>query len=191
LAILRIARAGHPVLRMVAQPVERSQIATASFQRFCEDLVDTMLDYDGAGLAAPQVHSPIRVVVVTLDDANGPEIWVNPVVTPLGSDTRRSFEGCLSLPKLRAAVVRPKQVKVTALGQDGLEIEHLLKGFSATVAQHECDHLDGVLFIDRCDTKSLSFLGEYRRYGPLDEWDLEEGVRLEDDETELYSEDDE
>ena len=174
---------------MVAKPVEHAQVATLAFQRFCEDLVDTMLDYDGAGLAAPQVHSPIRVLVVTLDEAKGPEVWINPVVTPLGTETVRTFEGCLSLPELRAAVVRPKRVKVTALGRDGKEIEHILTGFSATVAQHEYDHLDGVLFIDRCDTKSFAFLVEYRRYGPLEEWDLEEGVRLEDEETELLNED--
>lgn len=169
MAILKVARMGHPVLRMVAEPVPPEIIPSAEFQRFCDDLLDTMEEYEGAGLAAPQVHESIRVCVLTLTDERGPEFLVNPVITVLSDETNRYYEGCLSVTDLRAAVERPAHIRVDALDRHGQPKAYELKGFAAIVTQHECDHLDGVLFVDKCDTSTLAFLDEYRRWGPLDE----------------------
>ena len=169
MAILKVAQMGHPVLRQVAEPVDTAIINTPAFQRFCDDMLETMFDYDGAGLAAPQVHHSIRVAVLTLDDEQGPEFFINPVVTPLTEETERYYEGCLSVTGLRAAVDRPARVRVEALDRYGNRKTYELEGFPAIVVQHEFDHLDGILFVDRCDTSTLAFLPEYRLYGPLDE----------------------
>lgn len=184
MAILKVAQMGHPVLRRVADPVDLDIINTPEFQAFCDDLLETMYEYDGAGLAAPQVHHSIRVAVLTLDDEVGPEFFINPVVTPLTERTERTYEGCLSVDGLRAAVDRPAVVRVEAFDRFGNGKGYELEGFPATVVQHEFDHLDGILFVDRCDTSTLAFLPEYRRYGPLDELDDEsslDGDPLDDD----------
>lgn len=168
MAILRVAQLGHPVLRLVAQPVEAEQILTEDFQRFLDDLLETMEEYDGAGLAAPQVHTSVRVVVLTLDPDRGPEIFINPVITPLSELTTRTVEGCLSVHRMRGVVERPAHIKVELLDRFGRPWAYELKGFPAVVVQHECDHLDGVLYVDRADPVTLAFLDEYERYGALD-----------------------
>jgi peptide deformylase len=178
-SILKVARMGHPVLRQVAVEVPPELIPSDAFQQFCDDLLETMDEYDGAGLAAPQVHELLRVCVLTLSDERGPEFLINPVITVLSDETKRYYEGCLSVTDMRAAVDRPAHIRLEALGRDGAEKTYELKGFSAIVTQHECDHLDGVLFVDKCDTTTLAFLDEYRRWGPLDE--LVDGD-IEDDE---------
>lgn len=166
MSILRIAQMGHPVLREVAESVDPEVIPTEEFQAFLEDLLETMDEYDGAGLAAPQVHVSLRVVVLTLDDETGPEFLINPVITPLTEETSRTYEGCLSVEGMRGAVDRPNHVRLEALDRDGEPIAYELKGFPAVVVQHECDHLDGVLYIDKVDIKTLAFMREYRKYGP-------------------------
>jgi len=166
-AILKVAQMGHPVLRRPADPVDPEVIATPAFQQICRDLLETMDEYDGAGLAAPQVHLSVRLVVLTLADSDGPEIWVNPQITPLTDTTASMFEGCLSIEGLRGRVSRPARVHVRFLDHQGTPHAYVLQGFPAVVAQHECDHLDGVLFVDRVDTRTLAFLPEYRRYGSL------------------------
>jgi len=174
---------GHPALREVAEPVDQEMLESDEFQQFCDDLLETMDEYDGAGLAAPQVHVSLRVVVLTLDSDKGPEFLVNPVVTPLTESTSRTFEGCLSVEGMRGAVDRPNHVRVVALDRDGSPKAYELQGFPAVVVQHECDHLDGVLYIDRVDTKTLAFLREYRKFGPLGEpaeFEDEEGLEDED-----------
>ena len=171
MAILRVAQMGHPVLRQIAEPIDPQIIPTPSFQHFCDDLLETMEDYDGAGLAAPQVHMPIRAVVLVLSDDVGPQFLINPVVTPLTTETKRTYEGCLSVAGIRAAVDRPSAVRLVALDRYGEEVDVELEDFPAVVVQHECDHLDGILFIDKCDTSTLAFLPEYRRWGPLDRLD--------------------
>lgn len=186
MAILKVARMGHPVLRLQAQSVRREDIATAGFQRFCDDLLETMIEYDGAGLAAPQVHVPLRVAVLTLDDEEEPRFFVNPVITPIGDTTTRTWEGCLSVPGLRGLVERPDHVRLQALGRDGQPYDEVLQGFSAVVVQHEFDHLDGILYVDRVLPRSLVFLDEYRRWGPPEEY-AEELEELED---EAYEDDD-
>ncbi len=182
-AILRVAQIGHPVLRFVAEPVDPSVIPTPDFQRLCDDMLATLDEYDGAGLAAPQVHVSARIAVVTLDDDRGPEFLINPVITPLTDTEVRTVEGCLSIEGFRAVVHRPGHVRVDALGRDGHPVALELTGMPAVIVQHECDHLDGVLYVDRADLSTLARLGEYRRWGALDRLPL--GPQDDEEEEEL------
>ena len=167
MSILKVAHIGHPVLREVAAPVPLERIRTPEFQRFCDDLLESMYELDGAGLAAPQVHVSERVVVFELEEEDGPMFLVNPVVTPMGEERAAGYEGCLSVPNMRGRVERWRSVHVSALDRDGNKLVFEAHGWAARVVQHECDHLDGVLYVDRVDPKSLAMLPEYRRYGPL------------------------
>jgi peptide deformylase len=164
MAIRKIARMGHPVLRQVAAPVPRDLIKSPRFRTLVQDLRDTMEDADGAGLAAPQIHEPWRVVILTLDEETGPRVWFNPRLSPRTEELKTTWEGCLSVPGMRGQVSRPVEVEVEAIDERGRDVHLLLKGFAAVVAQHECDHLDGVLYVDRALPRTLSFLEEYRRY---------------------------
>lgn len=165
MAILRVARIGHPVLRQVARPVPHDQIASAAIQTLIEDMLETVEEYDGAGLAAPQVHRSVRIAVLRLRSDEDLRVWINPVLTPTSERLAVTMEGCLSVPGLRGAVARPAEVRVQALERDGSPVELLLAGFPAVVAQHECDHLDGVVYIDRILPRSLGYVEEHRRYG--------------------------
>ena len=171
MAILKIARAGHPVLRRVAQRVPPESIREHTVQRLIDDMLATVVDADGAGLAAPQVHQSVRIVVLTIDEERGMEVWINPELTPMGAEHLVTYEGCLSVPGLRGAVPRPSRVRVEALDRHGQPLVYELEGFPAVVAQHECDHLDGVLYIDKAYPETITFLDEYRRYGP---WALQQ-----------------
>lgn len=176
MAILKIAQMGHPVLRQVAAPVPPETIGRAEIQGLIDDMLETVADADGAGLAAPQVHASVRVVVLDLGDEAGMRVWVNPELEPVGDEIVATYEGCLSVTGMRALVGRVSSVRVRALDRRGRPVRLELTGFPAIVAQHECDHLDGVLYVDRCDTRTLAFLPEYRRYGrALDEQDDEGG----------------
>lgn len=166
MAILKVAQMGHPILRQIAQPVPPEAVTSPGVQQLIADMKATMDEYDGAGLAAPQVHVPLRIVVLELQDEI--RVLINPVVTPLTDDAVRSYEGCLSVAGLRAAVDRFAEIRLQALDETGAEIDLELQDFDAIVVQHECDHLDGVLYVDRCDPRTLAFLGEYRKWGPLD-----------------------
>lgn len=170
MAILKVAQAGHPVLRLISREVTREEVGSPGFQQFLDDLLETMDEYDGAGLAAPQVRVPLRVVVLTLDDDRGPEFLVNPRITVLSDRTRRTWEGCLSVEGFRGLVERPDHVRVEALERDGTPKVYELEGFPAVVVQHECDHLDGVLYVDRIVPRSLVNVREYRRWGPPEEF---------------------
>ncbi len=182
MAILRVAQMGHPVLRQVARPLSLDEVRTPAFQHFCDDMLETMEDYDGVGLAAPQIHHPIRVVIATLDEETGPEFFVNPVITVIGTSTTKTWEGCLSVEGLRGRVERPDHVQVDAWDRDGTQKTYELEGFPAIVIQHECDHLDGVLYVDRVEPRTLAFLKEHRRFGPVDEPSLEDDDEGDDDE---------
>jgi peptide deformylase len=197
MAILKVAQVGHPVLRQRAREVTPEELASPIFQKFLEDLLETMFEYDGVGLAAPQVHIPLRAVVLTLTDERGPEFLINPRITVLpGAEPRRTWEGCLSVEGFRALVERQDHVRVEALERDGTEKMLEIKGYGAVVVQHECDHLDGVLYIDRAMPRSLVSLKEYRRWGPPEEYaDVEadeddEGLELEEDLEEDLGDDD-
>ena len=185
MAVLRIAQMGHPILRQVSRALTLEEVRTSAFQNFCDDMLETMEDYDGVGLAAPQVHHNVRVVIATLDDETGPEFFVNPVITVIGDTLTKTWEGCLSVEGLRGRVERPDQVRVDAWDRDGTQKTYELEGFPAVVIQHECDHLDGVLYVDRVEPKTLAFLKEHRRFGPANEPSLEDDGLEADDSDEV------
>jgi peptide deformylase len=173
MAILKVARLGHPVLRMVAEPVPPEGIRTSAIQQLIDDMIETMVEYDGAGLAAPQVHVSQQIVVFEVEgNPRYPEapsvpltVLVNPKITPTTQDTDEDWEGCLSLPDLRGKVPRYTQVRVDAYDRHGKKLHYVAKDFQARVAQHECDHLIGKVFVDRMRSlESLSFLREFARY---------------------------
>ena len=176
MALLKIARMGHPVLRGIALPVGDP---TASWVRcLVADMVETMEDAGGTGIAAPQVHVPYRVVVffVTGDrvtDLPGDSeqeltALINPVVEPVGADRAYAWEGCLSVPGLRGVVPRYLNVRYRGFDLDGNRIEREVAGFHARVVQHECDHLDGILYPQRMtDHRLLVFTEELQRH-PID-----------------------
>jgi peptide deformylase len=171
MAILKVARMGHPVLRAKARPLERAEIKSPLVQKLIDDMIDTMAEYRGVGLAAPQVHEGVRIFVAALDDDDEPDSEVeplaiiNPEITVVGSDVVEDWEGCLSIPDVRGRVPRAREIKVRALDRKGARIELSAHDFPARVIQHETDHLDGVLFFDRMRTfETLTFLDEYARY---------------------------
>ncbi len=162
---------GHPVLRTPARPLDRAAIATPAVQRLIDDMLETMIEYHGVGLAAPQVHEGVRLFVASLDRGdNGegegaPVAIINPEITPVGNDIVEDWEGCLSIPDIRGRVPRAREVVVRAFDRAGARIEIRASDFPARVIQHETDHLDGILFFDRMRSfDSLTFLEEYSRY---------------------------
>ena len=165
MSVLKIARLGHPVLRQVAEPIPPDQITSPEIQRLIADMLETVVEYEGAGLAAPQVHQPLRIVVLSLDETDGFDVWINPVLTPTTDALIGTWEGCLSVPGMRGLVARPAGVEVKALGADGDPIHLILDGFSAVVAQHECDHLNGIIYVDLVEPGFLAFTDELRRFG--------------------------
>jgi len=176
MAILKVARLGHPVLRAKAQPLSPSDITSPRIQRLIDDMFETMLEYSGIGLAAPQVHESLRIFVAglrkadvvtpMLDDKEMPLISViNPEVAPVGEITEQDWEGCLSIPDIRGKVPRSQVVRLRAHDRTGRRIELIAHGLPARVIQHETDHLDGVLFFDRMTTfETLTFMDEFRRH---------------------------
>lgn len=176
MAILKIARMGHPVLRRKAAPV--ADPAAPEIRRLLIDMAETLADIGGAGLAAPQVHVSQRVVIFRVpeervsgrpdDEPQELVALINPVITPLGEEQEIGWEGCLSVPGLRGAVPRFSRIRYEGLTPDGERIERLAAGFHARVVQHECDHLDGVLYPQRMtDLRLLVFNEEGARY-PID-----------------------
>ena len=153
MAILKIARMGHPVLRQVAAEV--SDPSAARVKALVADMTETLEDIGGAGLAAPQVHVSERIVIfkVPADRITGRPLdtpmdliaIVNPVIEPLGGEREIGWEGCLSVPGLRGAVPRFSRIRYRGLTLEGAVIDREVEGFHARVVQHECDHLDGVL----------------------------------------------
>lgn len=171
MSILKVARMGHPVLRAKARAIERAEIKSAPIQRLIDDMIDTMVEYHGVGLAAPQVHESLRVFVAVLEpdaeegERREPFAIVNPEIVPVGSDQVEDWEGCLSIPDIRGRVPRNREITVRAFDRRGDRIEINAHDFAARVIQHETDHLDGILFFDRMRAfESLTFLDEYSRY---------------------------
>jgi peptide deformylase len=154
--ILKVARIGHPVVRHAARALTPAEIASSAFQQLVDDMVETMHEYEGVGLAGPQVHVALRVAVleVPASDERAREavpltVLVNPVVTPLGDDREQAWEGCLSIPDLRGVVPRWSRLRLDALDRRGQPFSLEAAGFHARVVQHECDHLDGILYPQR------------------------------------------
>jgi peptide deformylase len=174
MSILKVARMGHPVLREKARDLTPDEIRSPEVQRLIEDMVETMHDYSGIGLAAPQVHLPIQLAVIELDEENPrypdarPEplgVYINPKITVLDETEQAFWEGCLSVPELRGLVHRPRKIRVDYLDRGAKPKSIVAEGFLATVFQHELDHLAGKLFIDRMkDLTKLAFMQEYQRY---------------------------
>lgn len=169
MSILKVARMGHPILRQKARAIDKQELKDAAMQKLIDDMFDTMQEYSGVGLAAPQIHEPLRLFVAHLDQsgrAEGePTAIINPQITPIGERTVEGWEGCLSIPDIRGMVPRAFHINVVALDRDGKLLEFELKDFAARVAQHETDHLDGILFFDRMRAfDSLTFMEEFSRY---------------------------
>lgn len=173
MSILKVARLGHPVLRKATANLVQRELQSAAMQKFIDDMIETMKEYDGVGLAADQVHESKQLAV--LEVANNPRypnkpdvpltVLVNPKVTPLSDVLEEDWEGCLSIPDLRGKVPRYTSVRVQAWDRNGQELDYVATGFHARVIQHEFDHLNGKLYVDRmCDLTTLSFLQEFARY---------------------------
>jgi len=148
MAILKIARMGHPNLMRVADPVDDP--THPAVHKLVSDMVDTMIDAPGIGLAAPQVHIAVRIVVFHVPQERGEAMpltaLINPEIEPLTEETATAVEGCLSLPGMAGDVPRYTKIRYRAWGLDGAPFERIAEGFHARVVQHECDHLDGILY---------------------------------------------
>jgi peptide deformylase len=173
MAVLKVAHLGHPVLRKIAEPVSPEAIRSPEIQRLIDDMLETMYDHDGAGLAAPQVHESRRIVIYGVEaNPRYPEaepvpltILVNPRLSPVGQEQDEDWEGCLSVPDLRGMVPRYTTMRVEAADRDGRPVRFTATGFHARVVQHECDHLDGRVYLDRMRSmETLTFLPEFHRY---------------------------
>jgi peptide deformylase len=155
--LLKIVSMGHPVLRRLADPV--ADPTDPEIARLAADMIETMRDAPGIGLAAPQIYRPLRLIVFEVPAARqeegeppapeGPTVLVNPEIVPLDEETVVGLEGCLSIPGFRGLVPRWRRIGYRALGLDGKVIEREAEGLHARVVQHEVDHLDGVLYLDR------------------------------------------
>jgi peptide deformylase len=163
---------GHPMLRQRAAEV--ADPTAPEVKRLVADMIETLRDADGAGLAAPQVHVPLRVVIFEVpahrasgeegDEAVGLTVLINPVLEPLSEEREVGWEGCLSVPGLTGMVPRHTRLRYRAVGLDGTAIDRAVSGFHARVAQHECDHLDGILYPMRMtDLSTLGFVEEVRK----------------------------
>ena len=171
---------GHPVLRTRARAIDVGEVKSPRIQQLIDDMFETMSEYQGVGLAAPQVHESIRLFVAGFpprprdeeddddddDDDRVPQMaLINPEISVVDGDLIEDWEGCLSIPDIRGKVPRAKQIVVRALDRRGKRTEVRASGFTARVIQHETDHLNGVLFFDRMQSfETLTFLEEFGRY---------------------------
>ena len=173
MAILKVARLGHPVLRQKALEVPAAEIRSVGIQRLIDDMVETMREYDGAGLAANQVHTLLQIAVIEVDaNPRYPEaaaipltVVINPVVTPLGEEREDGWEGCLSVPDMRGVVSRHTAVRLECWDRAGNRMDVVAKDFFARVIQHETDHLNGIVYVDRMsDLRTLSHIAEWNKH---------------------------
>jgi peptide deformylase len=173
MAILKVARLGHPILRQRAERVAPADVRSAAIQRLIDDMIETMHEYDGAGLAANQVHIAQQIAVIEVGKnpryPDAPEIpltvLINPVVTPIGEEMEDGWEGCLSVPDMRGVVPRHTAVRLECLDREGKAVDLVAKDFFARVIQHETDHLNGIVYVDRIrDLRTLSHIAEWQRY---------------------------
>ncbi len=168
---LEIVRLGHPALRTPAEVLDPARLEDPAMQALIDDLFETMFDADGVGLAAPQVGFGLQLFVYLAVDPDAPDIeptqqvLVNPMVEPVAGELVYDWEGCLSIPDLRGLVPRHQAVRVFGLDGTGAKIELRAEGYEARIIQHEFDHLNGVIFLDRMrDLRSLSFGAEWETY---------------------------
>lgn len=157
MAVKPVLKMGHPLLRLVAEPV--TAFGTAQLQELLTDMEDTMRALSGAGIAAPQIGHSLRVVIFEIqENPRYPQVapipftvLINPVVELLGTEMEEGWEGCLSVPGLRGVVPRHRRLRYRGLDAQGQSFERTVEGFHARVVQHEVDHLDGVLFPQRIE----------------------------------------
>ena len=174
MAVRKIIRMGHPTLREHARPLTDEEIKSSALRTLLQDMVDTLHDYGGIGLAAPQINEPIRLAIIELPagatrygqtEGVPLTVFANPEIEVVAPERAGYWEGCLSVPGLRGFVERPQHVRVRFKDLDANPHELELTGFPATVVQHEFDHLDGKLYIDHIeDTALIAFDEEYARY---------------------------
>ena len=172
MAIRKVSQMGHPVLRQRAADIPLDQMQNPQMQRLIDDMIETMIDYEGIGLAAPQVFEPLRLIVLGNPDPDPQDeaaipltVLFNPQFTSLSPERLDAWEGCLSIPQLRGVVPRSAAVEVRGYDREGQAMELEAEELFARVLQHEIDHLDGVLFLDRMDDlQTLTFVEEYQRY---------------------------
>ena len=173
MALLKIARMGNPVLKAVADEVQDPTAPEVA--QLVADMVETMMDANGTGLAAPQVHISKRIVIFYVDEGrDGREggdgdgvpltVLINPEIKPLSDEVETAMEGCLSIPSMMGEVPRYTHIRYSALDLDGNRIEREAHGFHARVVQHECDHLDGILYPQRIENmQSFGYNDELMR----------------------------
>ena len=173
MAILKVARLGHPVIRTPAQAVPKETMTSPDLQRLIDDMIDTMHDYDGVGLAAPQVYVSKRIAVIEArENRRYPSekpipltVLINPRIVTVSKQSRVDWEGCLSVAEFRGQVPRSESLDVEAYNRQGEKVQFSAHGFFARIIQHECDHLAGKVFLDRMpDLKTLTHLQEYLRH---------------------------
>ncbi|MBT5027170.1 MAG: peptide deformylase [Nitrospina sp.] len=175
MAVLKVTKLGNPVLRQVAKEVDLQELTDpkGELQGFIDDMIDTMREEDGVGLAAPQVNRSIQVVVLEYDDNERyPEetpipvtALINPVLSELSEERVQGWESCLSLIDFRGLVPRSASVRLKAYDRYGKKIEKQVTGFEAVVLQHEIDHLQGKVFLDRMeDLTKLSYQAEFEEF---------------------------
>ena len=176
MAIRKVAQLGNPVLRRKAEPVPVEMIQSQQIQTLIDDMIETSDEYSGAGLAAPQVHESVQIIVAGLkedpryeDEEDMPlVVLINPKIAAFSTEMDEDWEGCLSLGDLWGRVKRALSITVTGFGRDGKQIEFRAEGFKARVFQHEIDHLHGKVFIDRMSNlDSLCFARERIRFASL------------------------
>jgi peptide deformylase len=170
MSVRPIVRLGHPALRTVARAVPPERIGDAEIQQLIDDMVETMRDAHGVGIAAPQVAAELQIFVYeSLGRGSSPDIpqrvVINPMIAPQEREPVYDWEGCLSIPDLRGMVPRHSAVRVRGLDREGRPLDYVVRGFEARIVQHEFDHLNGVVFLDRMrDFRTLSFTEEWRQY---------------------------
>jgi len=172
--LLKIARLGNPIIRETAESISKEELNTQSLQNLIDAMIETMRDADGVGIAAPQVHVSKRIIVIEVSPENPRypnqetvplTVVINPVIEFKSEDYQLGWEGCLSVPDLRAKVPRSSSVQVSGLDRYGDPLETEAEGFFARVIQHEVDHLEGNVFLDRLpNLKTLTHLREYHKY---------------------------
>jgi peptide deformylase len=171
MAILKVANLGNPILRIPAEPVKNIQ--APEIQRLIDDMIETMREYHGVGLAAPQVHRSLQIVTIEAEhDAEtsaaspaSPTVLINPGIIPITERLEEDWEGCLSVPNLRGKVLRYADIEIQAHDRRGKPLNFSASDFFARVVQHEVDHLIGTVFLDRMKSlETLTFLEEYGRY---------------------------
>ena len=168
MSILKVGRLGHPVLRMESKRLPEEALSSPAIQTLIDNMMHTMVEYSGVGLAAPQVHESLAIAVI---ESHGPRgdipmtVLINPDVTILDEEILEDWEGCLSIPDMRGRVPRWRKLRVNALDRHGNRLEFTAEDFAARVIQHEFDHLMGKVYLDRMrDFKALTHLAEFQRY---------------------------